>query len=58
MDKPFWEHKTLADMTVAEWQSLITGDPDSVHAAGISVQAKATSELENSEPTLFRNLST
>jgi uncharacterized cysteine cluster protein YcgN (CxxCxxCC family) len=142
MDKPFWEHKALADMTAAEWESLcdgcalccmhkledeetgevfftdiacklldietcrcrnyaarsklvktcltlavdktevfawlpgtcayrrlnagdklpdwhplISGDPDSVHAAGISVRGQATSELENSEPTVLRNLS-
>jgi len=39
-----------------QWHPLITGDPDSVHEAGISVMGKATSETETSEWSVLRRL--
>ncbi|MDH3266435.1 MAG: YcgN family cysteine cluster protein, partial [Gammaproteobacteria bacterium] len=30
--------------TLPEWHPLITGDPESVHAAGVSIRGKAVSE--------------
>jgi uncharacterized cysteine cluster protein YcgN (CxxCxxCC family) len=40
-----------------EWHPLITGDPDSVHDAGISVRGKAVSENETSLFTVLQKLS-
>lgn len=46
------ERKELPD-----WHPLITGNPDSVHEAGISMKGKATSEDESTEWTVMRKLS-
>ena len=40
-----------------EWHPLITGDPNSVHEAGISMLGKAVSETETDEWTVLRRLS-
>jgi uncharacterized cysteine cluster protein YcgN (CxxCxxCC family) len=45
------EEKSLPD-----WHPLITGDPNSVHEAGISAKGKATSETETTEWTVLRVL--
>ena len=40
-----------------EWHPLITGNPDSVHEAGISIRGKAVSENETSLFTVLQKLS-
>lgn len=39
------------------WHPLLTGDLNSVHAAGISARGRATSENETSEYTVLRTMS-
>ena len=51
-------YKRLANgQDLPEWHPLITGDPDSVHAAGISVRGQAISENETTEFTVLRQMS-
>ena len=38
------------------WHPLLTGDPDSVHAAGISIRGKAVSENVTTEWSVLRKL--
>ena len=40
-----------------EWHPLLTGRPESVHEAGISMQGKAVSENETDQWTVLRKLS-
>ena len=40
-----------------EWHPLISGDPDSVHDAGISAKGKMVSEKESTQWTVLRELS-
>ncbi len=40
-----------------EWHPLLTGDPDSVHQAGISAKGKMVSETETGQWTVLRKLS-
>lgn len=36
--------------TLPEWHPLITGDPDSVHRAGVSIRGQTINELELDDP--------
>jgi len=40
-----------------EWHPLLTGDPGSIHEAGISAMGKAVSETETGQWTVVRKLS-
>jgi len=51
-------YKRLANgQDLPEWHPLITRDPESVHAAGISVRGQAISENETTEFTVLRQMS-
>ncbi|MEJ2297122.1 MAG: YcgN family cysteine cluster protein [Woeseiaceae bacterium] len=50
-------YRRLADgKDLPEWHPLVTGDPDSVHAAGISARAFAVSENEMTEWSIMADL--
>ncbi|MDH3439365.1 MAG: YcgN family cysteine cluster protein [Gammaproteobacteria bacterium] len=58
-----WLPGTCAYRLLAEgeslpgWHPLITGDPDSVHKAGISAKGKCVSETETAQYSVLRQLS-
>jgi uncharacterized cysteine cluster protein YcgN (CxxCxxCC family) len=35
---------------LADWHPLVSGDPESVHAAGVSIRGQTVSELALAEP--------
>lgn len=50
-------YRRLADgKDLPEWHPLLTGDPDSVHEAGISAKGKVVSETETGQWTVLRQL--
>ena len=51
-------YKRLANgQELPDWHPLLTGNPGSVHEAGISVRGKAISENETTEFTVLRQMS-
>jgi uncharacterized cysteine cluster protein YcgN (CxxCxxCC family) len=51
-------YRRLADGgDLPEWHPLLTGDPESVHAAGISAKGKTTAGKDASDWTVLRKLS-
>ncbi len=51
-------YRRLADgKDLPEWHPLLTGDPNSVHEAGISAMGKVVSETETGQWTILRKLS-
>ena len=50
-------YRRLADgKDLPEWHPLLTGDPDSVHEAGVSAKGKVVSETETGQWTVLRQL--
>jgi len=51
-------YRRLADgQPLPDWHPLITGDPNSVHDAGISAKGKMVSETKSAQWTVIRKLS-